>query len=121
MGYDMTIQSDEEFSQFADSTTLREFLAGLEHVVPNGSHNFALDDRPKRWMEIDLEVVASDGCYKQDMTATAREINCIRLHIPYSFYNDPEDYFPTAEEVADFLGWRIYDEQGGDFIYPPSG
>ena len=46
------------------------------------------------------------------------EVNCVRFHIPYDQLGDePErDYFPTAWAIARFLGWRLFDQQLGEYI-----
>lgn len=61
MSYDLTIRSDEHFSERTPKAALESFIAQLPHVKQNGSREFVLDDETtKRWMEIDLEVLTME-------------------------------------------------------------
>src|SRR5690349_7602906 len=113
MSYDLTAKADDTYSQFAPHGTLATFVAGLPHVRQLTPNLFALDDPPDRWMNISLEVADTDGDSESASDAGHAEVNCVRFHIPYEQLGDePEgDYFPTAWAVAQFLGWRLYDEQ----------
>lgn len=51
MSYDLTIKSDDEWSQYAQVKPLIDFVATLPHMRPNGDHGFAMSDGP-RYMEI---------------------------------------------------------------------
>jgi hypothetical protein len=113
MSYDLTIRSDETYSQATAREALNQFLLQLPCVQPNGKFGFLLDDPPERWMEIDLEVVSEDGdCLLEDWK-TYDTTNCIRLHIPYQFLGSALEsgYLPTALAIAEFVGWPLYDEQ----------
>ena len=61
MSYDLTIKPDETYSRFTPRGPLEEFITKLPGVKRNGETGFVLDDRPRRWMEIDLEVVSAEG------------------------------------------------------------
>lgn len=117
MSYDITIRADGTFSRSASKQAVLDFLRTQPNLVPNGTSGFALDDRPKRWMEIDLEVVTKEGDSVEEALDTLNEINCIRLHIPYAFLkssNLNEGYLPLAFKIGDFLKWEVYDEQSGE-------
>jgi hypothetical protein len=118
MSYDLTAQADRARSRFAPHGTLAASVAGLPHVRQLGPDLFALDDPPARWMEISLEVSDADGDSESASDAGRAEVNCVHFHIPYDHLGDePErDYFPTAWAVAQFLGWRLYDQQVGEYI-----
>src|SRR5262249_47995063 len=93
-------------------------VAGLPHVRRLWPDLFALDDPPARWMNISLEVSGPDGDSVSASEAGRGEVNCVRFHIPYDqLGGEPErDYFPTACAIAQFLGWRLYDPQLGEYI-----
>lgn len=69
-------------------------------------------------MEIDLEVVSDEGDNIEEDGGEYPEINCVRLHVPYSMLgNQPgRDYFPLALKIAERLGWTAYDDQSGEPI-----
>jgi hypothetical protein len=118
MSYDLTIRGDETYSRSTPKAALDGFIAGLPGITANGAMGFALDDRPKRWMEIDLEVVSEEGDSIAESWQTYDAVNCIQLHIPYPFLGKAieRDYLPTAFAIADFVGWPLYDEQTGELV-----
>ena len=118
ISYDLSICSDEAFSEFAPATELRSFVEQLENVKPNGEWGFALGKGKSNWMEIDLEVVSDEGDYLGDVSPDRRGINCVRLHIPYSFLNDgwQQIYLPTALAISDYLHWPLVDAQTDETI-----
>jgi hypothetical protein len=120
MSYDLTIRGDEQHSRSTPMDALAAFIAGLPDIKPNGDMGFALDDLPKRWMEIDLEVVSEDGDSIAESWQTYEAINCVRLHIPYQFLGKAieRDYLPTAFAISEFVGWPVYDEQKDEFLAP---
>ena len=61
MSFDLTIKPDEVYSRTTPKAALDSFVAQLPGIKPNGSRGFGLDEQPKRWMEIDLEVVSEEG------------------------------------------------------------
>jgi hypothetical protein len=118
MSYELTIRGDEKYSRSTPIRELGAFIAGLPDIKPNGKMGFALDDLPRRWMEIDLEVVSEEGDRIAESWRTYDTINWIRLHIPYQFLGKEmeRDYLPTALAIADFVGWPLYDEQTDKFL-----
>ena len=118
MSFDLTIKPDNDYSRSAEVDRVKTFIAQLPHLRPSGARGFVLDDRPARWMEIDLEFIGPDREFGEARSGSGPETNCARLHIPYAYLGDaPErDYFPTALAIARFLGWRLYDEQSGEDI-----
>lgn len=116
MSYDLSIYGDDQYSRKTPKQQLAEFLRGLPNVKPNGPCGFVLDDPPKRWMEIDLEVVSEDGDNIEEPDQEYLEINCLRLHIPYGFFRErsfAQEYLATAQAIARHLGWTLLDEQTG--------
>jgi hypothetical protein len=125
MSYDLTIsagsrgiesvveeseKSSNAGSQGPSFAQLAKFIGSLPKVRPNGPTGFVLDDRPRRWMEIDLEGIIGKG--------KKARVRWIALHIPYAFLGKaPErDYFPVALTIAGYLGWKVFDEQAGEEI-----
>ena len=122
MSYDLTIRSDEQYSRRSAKGPLMAFIAGLANVKASGSKGFVLDDGPRRWMEIDLEVVSEEGDNIEESGEEYPEVNCLRLHIPYAYFRNNtfnHDYLPTALEIARHLQWTLTDDQTGQ-IWPPN-
>lgn len=119
MSYDLTIRADRQHSGTTARAPLAAFIAQLPGIRPNGS-SFVLDVPPKRWMEIDLELVSEDGDNIEESDGTCEVINCIRLHIPAGFQGGSigRAYFPTALAIAQRVGWMLLDEQTGEAISP---
>ena len=117
MSYDITIAADTGYSRSTPVDTVRDVIARLPGIRPNGSRGFALDIEGRLWMEIDLEAVTKDGDIldENDYSPT---VNCVRMSIPYPMLGDrPErDYFPTALSISDGLGWVAIDDQTGEPI-----
>lgn len=90
----------------------------LPSIVENGDVDFALDEPPRRRMEIYIAVVNSEGDAEEMAPGEPIAINSIHLCIKYGAgSNDPEkDYLPTAVAIARHLGWQIYDPQGDEII-----
>ncbi|MFO0799943.1 MAG: hypothetical protein U0804_20930 [Gemmataceae bacterium] len=118
MSFDLTVRADEECSGIADAGPLREFIAALPHIRNLGTDLFVLDDPPARWMNIDLSVKEADGGFTAPSELGKSDVNCVWFHIPWDQLGDEPgcDYYPTAWAVAQFLGWRLYDEQLGEFV-----
>lgn len=118
MSYDLTIARDETFSAWTQLSDLADCLRTAEHVKPNGQRGFVFEPSIDRCMFIDLEVVSDEGDNIEEKGREYREINCVRLHIPYAMLgNHPDrDYFPLALMIAERLGWTAYDNQSGELI-----
>ncbi|PWU10379.1 MAG: hypothetical protein C5B50_25610 [Verrucomicrobia bacterium] len=118
MSYDLTIAKDRGFSASTQFADLADFLRKAQDVKPNGDRGFLYEPSPKRHMEIDLEVVSDEGDNIEEAGTNYPEINCVRLHVPYSMLgNAPErDYFPLAFTIAERLGWTVHDDQSGEAI-----
>ncbi|OWK45478.1 hypothetical protein [Fimbriiglobus ruber] len=118
MSFDLTVQVDDAHSQFTPHGSLAAFIESLPHIRRLNPDLFALDDPPARRMNMSLEVSDAGGDSTSATDAGRAEVNCVRFHIPYDQLGDePEqDYFPTAWAVAQFLGWRLYDQQLGEYV-----
>lgn len=69
-------------------------------------------------MNISLSVKEADGGFTAPSELVRTDVSCVWFHIPYDQLGDePErDYYPTAWAIARFLGWRLYDEQLGEYV-----
>ncbi len=118
MSFDLSVRADDECSRSAEAGPLSAFIATLPHVRPLRPDQFALDDPPERWMNICLSVTDPAGGFTEPSQLGRSDVNCVWLFIPYDqLGEEPEqDYFPTAWAIAQFLGWRLYDQQLGKYV-----
>ena len=118
MSYDLSIAKDRTFSASTRFSDLAEFLRATKHVKPNGDRGFVFEPSSNRRMEINLAVVSDEGDNIEEEDREYPEINCIRLHIPYSMLgnNPDQDYFPLVLTIAERLAWTAYDDQNGEPI-----
>ena len=117
MSYDITIAADDKFSRSIPVKSLQKFISSLADIQPNGDRGFVLSKGKSLWMEIDLESVSEEGDILDDCE-TCPTVNCVRLHIPYSFLGDPpnKNYFAIARAIAKHSGWPAIDEQTGESL-----
>ena len=115
MSYDLTIRSDENFSQYKQFGPLADFLSTQPNVKPNGPRGFTFEQGTLS-MEIDFETASEEGDNSEDESTDPTTFNCVRAHIPYPHLGDnPErDYFPLLRDIAQKIGWKLYDEQSDD-------
>jgi hypothetical protein len=118
VSFGLTISSDNKFSRSTSKAEMASFISRLPHIIPNGENGFALDERDKRWMEIDLEVVSREGDYLEEVAKSSDVINCVRLRIPSGFLTDSveRDYLPTAFAIARKARWVVFDDQTGEVV-----
>jgi hypothetical protein len=118
MSYDLTIRADDRYSKSAPVGPLSQFIGQLTYIRANGDRGFAWEAPPDRWMEIDLEVVNTEGDNIEEKGRTYPEVNCVSLHIPYGHFDDSRErpYLPVARTIAEHLGWKVFDDQKGRYI-----
>lgn len=117
MSYDASIQADECRSRSTAREPLAAFIRTLPRVELNGLSSFVLDDRPSRWMEINLEFVTEEGI-SESGNAMVNTVNC---HIPYAYFSRWSfrwKYLPTMYAIANHVDWSIHDQQS-DRIWVP--
>jgi len=112
MSYDITIQSDKNYSQKTDPELLRAYLKSIPDVEPSGENGFVYGDGKNLYMELDLEDVDAEG----DWMETSELVNCISVHIPYAFLTTENKklYLSVSLRIAHHLNWQAIDEQTGN-------
>lgn len=109
--FEMTIRSDEAFSQSIKRELVESFLEQWPGVRRTGNGAFALNSPRDRWMDIVVESRRWDGKVGERMEA-GELVNCLFLRIPASS-RGPEkekECFVLAFAIADHLGWKLYDD-----------
>ena len=121
MSFDMTIRSNRACSKSVALKPLSTFLGSLPNVKTVRPALLVFEIRPDRHMEISLETASPEGGSEAPSEASAWRVNCIRLHIPYSFLGKPgsraeNDYYNLAYKITTLLRWKLYDEQKGKYL-----
>ncbi len=112
MSYDITIRSDESYSQRTDPESLRAYLNSLPDIESNGERGFVYGDGKSLYME--LEDVDAEG----DWIKESELVNCISVHIPYAFLTieNKKLFLLLCSQIAHHLDWQAIDAQTGDQI-----
>jgi len=114
MSYDITIRSDESYSQKTDPESLRAYLKSLPDIESNGERGFVYGDCKSLYMELDLEDVDAEG----DWIEESELVNCISVHIPYAFLTieNKQRCLSVILQIAHYLKWQAIDAQTGNRI-----
>ena len=121
MSYDLCVRSDDTFSETVDRAPLSAFLSALSGVTRDTDSHFVLEGGSGGFrLEIDLELVSPEGDFLEG-TPPAR-INCIRVHVTSGGADVSEDisdsYRDVCSQIAEHVGWRVFDEQTGEYLNP---
>ncbi len=115
MSYDLTIRSDEKYSSYLPYDQVCSAIAGQPNISGSGP-GFTFSRSRSYHMEIDCENVSVEGDIGQSPKYSGK-VNCISLHIPYSFFGKrPETYLAFALTIANALQWQVYDNQIGKLV-----
>lgn len=115
MSYDLTARSDDEHSESIPRARVAAILAEMPDVQPNGRTGFTLERGDDLWMGIDLEMVSDEGdSLELDHAEDAGATNCIRFHVPYGFIGQLDTCLATARDLAEQIGWELFDDQTGE-------
>jgi hypothetical protein len=114
MTWYITIRSDDEYSKFASTKSLVDFLAAMPEVRQTGA--VAFQSAPGfPWFSIVLAACDAKGSYSVDGSFIPH-INVVEIDC--SDYDHAEWYDALAGRVASFLGWSAFDEHGERQIWP---
>lgn len=119
MSYDLSIRSDDTFTDTVDRAPLSAFLSGLPGVTRDTDWHFVLEEGSGSFrVEIDLELVSPEGDFLEG--APPDRINCIRVHVTSGGADVNEDisdsYRDVCSQIAAHVGWRVFDEQLGEYV-----
>ena len=111
MSYDLDVRADQDYSKSAPLLQMAAIVASLPGVTRTGPTSFALD-RVSADIHVNLDLVYESE-QGEDSSLTPNEINSVGLSVPYPLL---EKSGPVALEmalqVAEKLGWSVYDPQG---------
>jgi len=116
MSYEISIKSDDKYTARIDRRKLYEYISTLPNIVHSDADHFVFrDPNVGTYMEIDLELVSEEGD-SLDIRVT-QERNCVRIHIPYYFLESTgAQIYEICFQIADRIGWKVYDEQLGNYL-----
>jgi hypothetical protein len=110
MSYDLTIQFDDEATASTDAPSVESFLQSYP-----GARRLAANQwihEPNSSVHVEIDLVPTDD-------TDPKTINSIGVGVPYPFL--PASGEPALQlcfTLAERLGWRVFDEQIGEFVHP---
>lgn len=121
MSYDLSIRSDDTYSETVDRAPLSAFLSALPGVARDTESHFVLEEGSGGFrVEIDLGMVSPEGDFLEE--APPDRINCIWIHVTSGRADVSEDisdaYRDVCSQIAAHVGWRVFDEQSGEYVNP---
>ncbi len=115
MSWYLTIRGAPDYSRFAATAPLVEFLTAMPELRQTGPVAFqAADGQP--WVAIMMAACDPAGSYASDGAFLPR-VNVVELVCSYS--GDPAWYDALAGRIAGFLGWSAFEGHDGRQVWPP--
>lgn len=110
MSYDLTIQFDDEATATTDSASVESFLQSY-HTTNRVDRNQWIHE-PSSSIHVEIALVPAN----EDDPDT---INSIGVGVPYPLLSAAgEPALLLCFALAQHLGWRVFDEQVGDYVDP---
>lgn len=110
MSYDISIKGDQNCTKTTEQQPLIKFLVDDLCFLPDSETHFRIVDRSGlNYGDVDLSAK-----YQGEAVPA---VNCIQIHIPYAYA--PQKLTAALDlcrQIANYLGWLIYDEQDGRYI-----
>lgn len=114
MSWYLTIRGAPDYSRFAATATLAEFLAAMPELRQTGPVAFeGAAGRP--WVSVILAACSPDGAFASD-GAPLPWVNTVELACSYS--GDPAWYDALAGRIALFLGWSAFEDHEARQVWP---
>ena len=108
MSYDLTIEFDPERSASADLAAIETFLDGYPGTKRAGDRFWIHELPPQIHIGIDLPSDDADD---------AQRFRSIGIHVPYPCLSaSGHAALQLSFELAQLLGWRVFDDQIGEYI-----
>lgn len=104
MSYDLTIKSDDSYSESTDLSELRSFIERLPHIVSNGETGFCYSEGERYYIKIDLEVVSEEGDTIEDEPDSPKD----RVTSPLLWSITPNSCCAGAGDAGGLLTPRLH-------------
>ena len=115
MSWYLTIRGAPDYSQFAATAPLVEFLAMMPELRQIGTASFqAADGQP--WVSVMMFVCDKQGSYIS-YKALLPQINVVEVVCSCSC--DPSWYEDLAGRIAGFLDWSAFEDYEERQVWPP--
>ncbi len=114
MSYDLTIKSDGSGHRSADLDSLDRSIRRIPGISSaDGGYRYR-GEAADVYFEIDAFLADAEG----DLTQSdSREVNRVTVHIPAAFFDTSQKQaLEVSRVIARVLGWRVFDEQTGQFV-----
>lgn len=116
MSWYLIIRGAPDYSRFAATGALVEYLAAMPELRQTGPQSFqAADGQP--WVAVMMAACSPEGNYASDGSHLSR-VNVVELVCPYS--GDPAWYDALAGRIAGFLGWSAFEDHEERQVWPPA-
>jgi hypothetical protein len=116
MSWYLTIRGSPDYSRYAATASLVEFLGAQTELRQNGPISFqAADGQP--WVMVTMAECDAAGSYSSDGAFLPR-VNVVELVCSYSV--DPAWYDALAARIAAFLGWAAFEDHEERQVWPPT-
>lgn len=114
MSWYLTIRSAPDYSRFAATISLVEFLSAQPELRQTGPLAFqSVDGQP--WVTVMMASCSREGNYAIEGELIPR-VNVVELICSYS--GDPDWYEMLARRIAEFLGWSAFADERQ--VWPPA-
>ncbi len=111
----LTIRGALDYSRFAATAPLVEFLAAMPELRRTGPAAFE-GAAGQPWVSVILAACSPEGNYASDGAPLPR-VNVVELVCSYS--GDPAWYDALAGRIAGFLGWSAFENHEARQVWPP--
>jgi hypothetical protein len=113
MSYDLTVQPDDERSAASDIAAIEAFLQDHPGTCRSGEGMWIYEPQPQIHVELYVDMADADDGRR----AETGRASSIGIAIPYPFLSaSGEPALRLAFQLARRLGWRVLDEQSGEYI-----
>lgn len=106
MSFDLMARSDASYSKSVPFEEASRVVAKVLGVPPN-PYGYGLEEGADVCMDINLLNGKSDG----DDHGPPQEIDMVLFNVPWAMMGGVERCVDVALQIADGLGWELYDPQ----------
>ena len=108
MSYDLTIRFDDDATAVVDSSAIESFLGSYGSTERVAQNQWLYEPNSSIHVEIDLVSVSEED---------VGSISSICVLVPYPVLaTSGESALKMCFAIAEHLGWRVFDEQTGDYV-----
>lgn len=111
MSYDLEVRPDANYSKSVSLEKAASIVSGFAGVVRTGPRSFTLDRSPSG-IQLTIDLGYELGT-EEEAISDHHQVNCVALLVPYPFLTKSGAVaLEMAVDIAERLGWSVYDPQG---------